>query len=40
MNENDIKNFKNCGEYFDNEKYNNLHIKNRNDVKLFLSNNK
>ena len=40
MNENDIKNFKNCGDYYDNDKYNNLNIKTFDDVKLLLSNNK
>ena len=33
MNENDIKNFKNCGDYFNNDKYNNLKIKKNTDVK-------
>lgn len=37
MNENDIKNFKNCGDYFNNNKYNNLNIKSKADVELLLS---
>ena len=36
MNNDDINKLKNCGEYFNNEKYDNLHIKTKNDLIKYL----
>ncbi|VXD14064.1 hypothetical protein PL8927_270241 [Planktothrix serta PCC 8927] len=36
MNENDINKLIHCGDYFDNEKYNNLHIKTKDDLVKYL----